>query len=140
MRDTRTTIKAIINAKVRANQGQIDKFKEEMNRTDNEAASLNYALHWHGESTLEATRFMLEVRPFVQLIEKKDFSLKDLKSFCKNMRKDIMFFFKNAGFRANSTSAISNLENIALGKAYGALLDMVEQIEMELEDNIGEDS
>ena len=130
----RIEIKSIINSYVRTHQGYIDGFMNEINKEGNVASNLKYALHWHAQSAQEGSCFFSEARPFIHLISDEDYSLDDMKSICIGTRRNIMVFFKNAGFRSNSTSPMSNLENIAIGKVYGKMLEMIDSIENVLED------
>jgi hypothetical protein len=129
----RIEIKSIIKAFARIHQGYIDGFMKEINKEGDTASNLKYALHWHAESAQEGACFFAEARPFINLISEEDYSLNDMKAICIGTRRNIMSFFKHAGFRPNSTSPMSNLESIAIGKANGKILEMIDSIESVLE-------
>jgi hypothetical protein len=129
----RIEIKSIIKSFAKIHQGYIDGFMKEINKEGSVASNLKYALHWHAESAQEGTCFFSEARPFINLISEEDYSLDDMKAICIGTRRNIMSFFRHSGFRPNSTSPMSNLENIAIGKANGKILEMIDLIEGVLE-------
>ena len=126
MKLNKSRIKSIVDSRVRRSQAEIDKFKSEAEK------SLQYALNWYGESVLEESNLLTILRPFINLVSEEDYTVEELVSVSENAKKEGIRFFKNAGFRANSTSAMANLNNIALGKAYGKLFEMIEYMEEEL--------
>ena len=127
MKLDKSRIKSIIDSRERKSQSEIDKFKSEADK------SLQYALNWYTESVLEEINFLSILRPFISIVSEEDYTVDDLVRISEKLKRDAMYFLKNAGFKANSTSAMSNLNNIALGKAYGKLLEMIEYIEEELQ-------
>ena len=126
MKLNKSRIKSIVDSRARRSQSEIDKFKSEAEK------SLGYALNWYGESVLEEINVLSILRPFTNLIAEEDYTVDDLIRISEKVKKDGMYFFKNGGFKANSTSAMSNLNNVALGKAYGKLFEMIEYMEEEL--------
>jgi hypothetical protein len=132
MRTKRTTIISIINSASNSAQAKIDRFLGEIDNGSTKALGLNYALHWHGEDALQASRFIIEFLPFVNLASNPEFSLEDMTSLCKGTKKIVLNDFKNGCFRMNSTNPMSNLESIALGQVQGKILKIVETIEREL--------
>lgn len=132
MKLNKIRIKSIVETSSKRIQKTIDDFEIEAKK------SLHYAISWYAIDVLEATNFKNLLRPFVLLIEEEDYTLEQLVSLCEKTKKDAMRFFKAGGFGPNSTSPISNLDNIAKGKVYGKMLEVVEYIEETLGHNVEE--
>ena len=132
MRTKQIAIKSIIRSATDSSQAQIDKFLDEVVKGSTKALGLNYALHWLGDSALQASRFIIEFTPFIELASNPDFSLEEMASICEGTKRIVLNNFKMGRFRMNSTNPMSNLESIALGQVQGKILEIVENIEREL--------